>query len=143
MKQIGFSQPLRSAYTTQFLTEVVRLEVPRRELSGSRVGRRAWLACRGQLRRSQDFGGNYDTPFPDRLRSLQTLGDWRELSFGKLDASSIYAVQFSHDWVMLFQVMLRAQFRVVEIEFSNVPFQCCSNTPQQRSIALYLLWYGG
>ena len=38
LKQIGFSQTLPSAYSTQFSTEVVRQEVSRRELSGSRVG---------------------------------------------------------------------------------------------------------
>src|SRR5262245_30317929 len=41
------------------------------------------------------------------------------------------------------QVIVRAKPNTASIESSSEPFQCISNTPQQRSIGLYLLWYGG
>src|SRR2546427_314568 len=39
--------------------------------------------------------------------------------------------------------MLCAHASIVSTLMSWVPFQCCSRIPQQRSIGLYLLWYGG
>ena len=42
-----------------------------------------------------------------------------------------------------FHVIVPAHDNAVAIVSSNVPFQCCSNAPQQCSIGLYLLWYGG
>jgi hypothetical protein len=41
------------------------------------------------------------------------------------------------------QVIVRAKPNTASIESSSEPFQCISDTPQHRSIGLYLLWYGG
>src|SRR4029077_6768422 len=42
-----------------------------------------------------------------------------------------------------FQVIRRAHSRTTSRQFHNTPFHFFSSADQQRSIRLYLLWYGG
>ncbi len=63
------------------------------------------------------------------------LGDPNAFRVGRLD-------QFD-DRVRPFHVIVPAHSTTVATLFSKVPFQWFSSTPQQCSIGLYLLWYGG
>jgi hypothetical protein len=44
---------------------------------------------------------------------------------------------------IFFHVIRNAQARITSQQFSNTPFHFFSSDDQQRSIGLYLLWYGG
>lgn len=53
----------------------------------------------------------------------------------------LYTVRLSSTTgLMPFHVMVFAHSSMVLVSTSLVPFQCCSNIPQQRSMGLYLLW---
>src|SRR5436305_12893519 len=76
----------------------------------------------------------------DRVNRLAKGRNW---AFVKVTPRSYVLVTWRTSGCTFRHVIVAAHSKTSAIDESSAPFQCCSRMPQQRSIGLYLLWYGG